>query len=224
MRCEELVARAAPEPRIVIDLYRFCLGAGPLAKLPRVDIVRRVMVEFPARLLGASQKAIIATFYGAVRGAGGEPRSDTVLVHVSNRRAVWRYTVREVESWGSLYRMLIEAGERAARGETDIATAVREVYDRMRQTIARLYEEGVPVKKIVERLGLSYSLVYRVIDEAGVMKRTRPRRPGRRLTEEEQRLIIEMWRSGAGLAEIARRLGRSRSTVWRVLKRSGVLP
>ncbi len=85
------------------------------------------------------------------------------------------------------------------------------------------YKEGVPVQDLLEKYGVSTTKLYEILRKHGVKLRARKRsHRRRRLSDEEVKTIIELYRSGVSVYEIAKRLGRPVSTVYAVLKREGL--
>jgi predicted transcriptional regulator len=92
--------------------------------------------------------------------------------------------------------------------------------------VEKLYKNGVPVKEIAKQCGNSMSTVYKALEKLeamGRIKRRKGRYKGhRRLTDEELQTIAEMYKSGASVYEIAKRLGRPESTIYYALKKLGL--
>ena len=90
--------------------------------------------------------------------------------------------------------------------------------------LAELYNGGVPVREIRERLGLpGLEHVYALLEYAEslglVSPRDRAKRRGyRRLSRSERELIAEMCRRGMSIYRIAREVGRSTATVARICR------
>ncbi len=98
--------------------------------------------------------------------------------------------------------------------------------DECLEIVEKLYNEGKPVKEIAKLCGNSMSTVYKALDRLEAMGRVR-RRKGhykrhRRLTEQELREIERLFRDGASIYEIAKRLNRPESTIYYALKRLGL--
>ncbi|AEM39250.1 hypothetical protein Pyrfu_1392 [Pyrolobus fumarii 1A] len=92
------------------------------------------------------------------------------------------------------------------------------------EEIVRMYTEGVPVRMIVEKLGVGYYRIYSVLRRYGVGPARRGSYKHRgRLTEMELKEIRELWMRGETIYSIAKRLGRPASTVYYALKRMGLL-
>jgi predicted transcriptional regulator len=94
------------------------------------------------------------------------------------------------------------------------------------EIVEKLYKDGVPVKEIAKHCGNSMSTVYKALERLEAMGRVK-RRKGRykghrRLTEEELKTIEDMYRAGASVYEIAKRLGRPESTIYYALKKLGL--
>lgn len=92
--------------------------------------------------------------------------------------------------------------------------------------VEKMYNEGRPVKEIAKMCGNSMSTVYKALDRLEAMGRVK-RRKGRykrhrRLTENELREIEKLYREGASIYEIAKRLDRPESTIYYALKRLGL--
>ena len=82
------------------------------------------------------------------------------------------------------------------------------------------YLRGDPVTAIAKRHGVSISTVYDVLYRHGVLPSRRRRR---RVTPDEEEEIVRLRMEGLGIREIARRVGRSPSTVHAVLARRGLV-
>lgn len=98
----------------------------------------------------------------------------------------------------------------------------------------RLRSEGLNYAEIARRLGVPKTTLYYCMNpERRRLHAARWRakvrgveapvgaRKYRRLTEEEIKTILELSRSGEGIPSIAKRLGRSASLVYQVLKKYG---
>ena len=93
--------------------------------------------------------------------------------------------------------------------------------------VERLYKQGVPVKEIAKHCNNSMSTVYKalnLLEEMGRITRRKGRYKGHRpVTEEEAKLIADLYKSGHSIYSIAKRLGRPESTIYYVLRRQGLL-
>jgi len=87
------------------------------------------------------------------------------------------------------------------------------------ERIIEAYLRGDPVAEIAARHGVSVSTIYDVLYRRGIMPSMRRRR---RVTPDEEAEILRLRMEGLGVTEIARRLGRSPSTIHAVLKRRGL--
>ncbi len=85
-----------------------------------------------------------------------------------------------------------------------------------------LYEEGLTMEQVAERLGMTYGAVQRRLTKhAGV--KPRPSTKGMQfLSDEEVERTIALYKSGMSLAAVAREVGRSVSGVAMRLDRAGV--
>jgi transposase len=90
--------------------------------------------------------------------------------------------------------------------------------------VERMYKEGRPVREIA-RVCRSFSMVYRalrvLVREGRVKPRGRLGVKKRRLSEEEKRTILELYRRGWTVYAIAANLGRPVSTVSTFLRSVG---
>ena len=93
--------------------------------------------------------------------------------------------------------------------------------------VEKMYKEGTPVKEIVKRCGNSYSTVYkalRILEQEGrITLRKGHYKSAIRVTEEELKKMIELYRSGYSIYRIAKILRRPIATVYQALKRAGVV-
>lgn len=92
------------------------------------------------------------------------------------------------------------------------------------EVVEKMYKEGAPVREIAKRCH-SFSMVYRalriLVREGKVEPRGRLGSKKRRLTEEEKKEILRLYREGWSIYSIAARLGRPVSTVSTFLKNIG---
>ena len=91
--------------------------------------------------------------------------------------------------------------------------------------VEKLYNEGRPVEEIARLCGNSMSTVYRALDRLEAMGRVRRRKrryKRRPLSEQELHEIEMMYREGASIYEIAKRLDRPLSTIHYALKKLGL--
>ena len=89
--------------------------------------------------------------------------------------------------------------------------------------VEKLYKEGVPVMEIAKQLGVSLNKIYKTLDRLEAMGRIKKRRSHnakhRRLTKEELEQIKKLYKQGASIYEIAKRLDRPVSTIAYTLKK-----
>jgi len=92
--------------------------------------------------------------------------------------------------------------------------------DHVREKLAeavKLYREGVPIREIMRRLGISsYSLLYSVLRASGEMRRRH--RPHRRVDPRTIAIVCRYRAEGRTLTWIASQLDRPVATVWRIVK------
>lgn len=87
------------------------------------------------------------------------------------------------------------------------------------ERLREMYESGVPIKRIMEELGLgSPECIYAL---AGPGRRGRYRRRGR-VTPEVEAEVVRLRGEGLSITEIAGRVGLSVGSVYRILKRHGL--
>jgi biotin operon repressor len=79
------------------------------------------------------------------------------------------------------------------------------------------YEAGTSGRQLAERYGLARSTVIAMLKERGVGVRYP------RFTEVETERAIALYKAGVRQIDIARELGRSKSAVWHVLHRAGLV-
>ncbi len=81
----------------------------------------------------------------------------------------------------------------------------------VRQEIVALRKLRTPVARIAQKFGCSTSPVYRVLYEEGLV------RPRARLSGEQERELIEDYKSGVAIKDIERRYGVSRTKIYSLL-------
>lgn len=89
----------------------------------------------------------------------------------------------------------------------------------VRREAFALLGQGLPVKRVAALLGVSYGTARRWRFEVGGVIRERGVESGRYLSREERYEIARLHEAGTGVRGIARRLGRSPSTISRELAR-----
>jgi len=88
--------------------------------------------------------------------------------------------------------------------------------------VVRLYLSGLRIDEIEEITGVNRGCIYYYLREYGYKPLRRGPRRLRRVSEEEKKLIIKMYKSGKSIYSIAKELKRSSETVWRILVEAGV--
>lgn len=86
--------------------------------------------------------------------------------------------------------------------------------------IVAAYEAGERVAEMAPRLGISVPTIYAVLKRRFVP--IRDRRGHRPVTQEEAASISALYRDGVPVSVIARRVGLSEASVYRVLRRVGI--
>jgi DNA-binding transcriptional regulator LsrR (DeoR family) len=79
------------------------------------------------------------------------------------------------------------------------------------------YEAGVSGRQLAERYGLARSTVLALLKERGAQVRYP------RFTAADTEQAIRLYKQGVRQIDIARELGRSKSAVWHVLHRAGLV-
>jgi DNA-binding CsgD family transcriptional regulator len=93
------------------------------------------------------------------------------------------------------------------------------------QNVAEKWSQGLTVAQIMETLGADWQVVVTILKRLGLHKRRHPRgytrdvRPNAACTVEQ---ILELGRQGLPVSQISARLGASRDTVTKHLKRAGL--
>ena len=90
------------------------------------------------------------------------------------------------------------------------------------EEIIRLYNEGVPVIEIADRLGVSTSTIYTVLWRRGIRPSRRRGRRTKIITPEEEEEIVREYLSGMPIHAIVSKHGISTTTLYRILKKRGV--
>ncbi len=99
----------------------------------------------------------------------------------------------------------------------------RELTPEEEKKLVEEYLSGTPVQELMEKYGISATKLYNVLSKYGVPRRI-PRRSHehRRITPKEVEEIRRLYKEGASVYEIAKKLKRPISTVYAVLKRLGL--
>lgn len=92
------------------------------------------------------------------------------------------------------------------------------------QQIIDAYAEKKSAYVVARLFGLAETTVYRVLQKNGIQRLGLEayRSEARRFTDEQDRHIVELYRSGATYAEIQRQLGGTEYSIKRAIKRQGV--
>jgi transposase len=146
-----------------------------------------------------------------------------VELYVDRRLSLEEVAAQLDLSAATLRRKLIAYGiptrTRGSRpGQTDRYQRPADVLTR-RLPVETYQRRGMTIARIAEQTGFSYDTVQRFLRQDGI-----PIRPGRFTVRYhvDRRQLARLRRQGLTLAEIAERLGSSRSTVERALRRHGI--
>jgi transposase-like protein len=119
---------------------------------------------------------------------------------------------RAARSLDAVRRVLIVAGMSLKQGNRSLAFSQRQ-----KRRIIRLYESGLPVKAVIKTMGLSCSTapISRILAQHGIRCRCSSVRL--RFSAEDKQLMVEQYRNGALLKEIAEQFNCSPATIGRSL-------
>jgi len=98
--------------------------------------------------------------------------------------------------------------------------SVRSPLEEIARKVKERYERGEKVSDIARDLGLSMSTIYRILHSQGVKLRRKTYTTRGRVSEEEKNRILELFKQGKSVYEIAKIVKRPVSTVHYVIKRS----
>ncbi|AEM38943.1 hypothetical protein Pyrfu_1075 [Pyrolobus fumarii 1A] len=91
------------------------------------------------------------------------------------------------------------------------------------EQLVREYMEGVPVQQLLEKYNISTTKLYEILKKHNVPHRSSRRSHShRRVTPDEIEEIEKLYKQGATVYEIAKKLERPVSTVYAVLRRLGL--
>lgn len=95
--------------------------------------------------------------------------------------------------------------------------------DKLIGEAARLYQEGLRVVDVAERMGLTYGKVQRMIAlHAGIPRRAQGRRGMTFTDPEELKKTGDLYLSGLSLRETAEAMGITKNAVWQRLDKLGI--
>ena len=99
-----------------------------------------------------------------------------------------------------------------------MATRGRELSTELQQHICDKYIAGVALREIARKSHVSQTTIMKVLRKNEV-----PLRDGKQISEESERLTIDLYKSGESIARIKVATGiRSEQTIYRILRESGV--
>ncbi len=85
------------------------------------------------------------------------------------------------------------------------------------EDIVRMYREGVPIREIKEKLGLSSTeAIYRVVRKLGILRRRKSSH--KKLSPEVEEEIRRRYREGESIYRLAKEYGLSTSRVYYIVK------
>ena len=114
----------------------------------------------------------------------------------------------------------IKKSVRGERRSGYIATHL-DINPKIQSEILRMYEEGVKVKDIARKFGVSIGMVYDVVKSNTRLRRGSPRKY-RRINQEEINEIIKELKEGMSLYRIAKKHGRSVGYLHWLIKKYGL--
>lgn len=99
-----------------------------------------------------------------------------------------------------------------------MATRGRELSIELQQHICDKYIAGVALREIAKKSKVSQTTIMKVLRKNEV-----PLRDGKQISEDSERLTVELYKSGESIARIMAETGiRSEQTIYRILRESGV--
>lgn len=98
-----------------------------------------------------------------------------------------------------------------------MATRGREISIELQQHICDKYIAGVALREIAQKSHVSQTTIMKVLRKNEV-----PLRDGKQISEESERLTVELYKSGKSIAIIMAETGiRSEQTIYRILRDAG---
>lgn len=98
-----------------------------------------------------------------------------------------------------------------------MATRGRELSIELQQHICDKYREDVPLREISKKSKVSQTTIMKVLRRNEV-----PLKNGRQISEESERLTVELYKSGESISRIMAATGiRSEQTIYRILHDAG---
>lgn len=92
-----------------------------------------------------------------------------------------------------------------------------------RADIVKLYNAGLSMRRVADKVGCSYTTVHRTLLQNGVQPRQRGGpTPGRLVTAEERAQMVQLYGLGLSINKIVEKVGRAPSTVHKIVQDSGI--
>lgn len=104
---------------------------------------------------------------------------------------------------------------------------VVKVKDKKLMEALELYENGVPVREILEKTGIHVEKLYKEIRKRGIyrkpkLSKAQVRNKGTWVREEEREAIIKDFLAGMSIYALAKKYKRSTGTIYSILRKAGL--
>ena len=115
---------------------------------------------------------------------------------------------------------ILKVLKRQGRKRRGSGEALRSLTKEQEEGVVRLYDEGLSSPAIADRLSVSKDIIFRVLERKGKKRRSSGSYQ-RKLTEEQEEEIVQLYDGGIFSGAIAQKFGVSKPTILNALERQG---